>query len=422
VSSTATAPATRAAAPSVTTEMIEDEAGLELIRDDWDQLAVDTRRPGSRAHLLIAWWRHVAPPDALTRVVAVREGERLIGLAPFLVTRASFGIHRARLFGTPSMPQRMAILCRPADAGRVAAAVGSALAASHPRPAVIDLDRIDAADAVAPLLARRWPSTLGASLHQPLEVPAPVLAIGAEGFEGWLAGKSRNFRKDLRRTRRGLEQLGARISPVEDMEGLDRAIDAFRRLHGNHWGFRSSLWTPQACAMLCEAGEHMIGSGGMRVYTVEVGGAIVSVEILFAAGGEVASWNTGWDPAWAEERVSMAGLFAAIEDCFERGDIRLDFGEGTQPYKLRIADGDDPVAWATVLARGASYPAASAVTARARWKRAARGAVRRLPEPALERVRSVKGALRGNPLHAGAAAILGTEGLDGILAAALAVA
>ena len=85
--------------------------------------------------------------------------------------------------------------------------------------------------------------------------------------------------------------------------------------------------------MLREAGERMIGSGGMRVYTVEVGGAIVSVEILFAAGGEVASWNTGWDPAWAEERVSMAGLFAAIEDCFTRGDARLDFGEGTQPYK-----------------------------------------------------------------------------------------
>jgi CelD/BcsL family acetyltransferase involved in cellulose biosynthesis len=116
----------------------------------------------------------------------------------------------------------------------------------------------------------------------------------------------------------------------------------------------------------------------------------------------------------------MAGLFAAIEDCFERGDSRLDFGEGTQPYKLRLADGDDPVAWATVLARGASYPAASAVTARARWKRSARGAVRRLPEPALARVRSVKGALRSNPLHAGAAAVMASEGVDGFVAAALA--
>ncbi len=404
----------------VTTELVEDEAGLELIRDDWDHLAVECRRPGSRAHLLIAWWRHVAPRDALTRVVVVRDGERLIGLAPFLVTRAPLGIHRARLFGTPSMPQRLAILCRPEDSERVAAAVDTALAESHPRPAVIDLDRIDAADPVTPLLAKQWPAPLGARLHQPLEVSAPVLSIGPDGFEAWLAGKSRNFRKDFRRTRRGLEQLGARIAPV-DLDGLDRAIDAFRRLHGAHWGSRSSLWTPQACAMLREAGEYMIDSGGMRVYTVEVGGAIVSVEILFAAGGEVASWNTGWDPAWAEERVSMAGLFAAIEDCFAQGDTRLDFGEGTQPYKLRLADGDDPVTWATVLPRGASYPAASAVTARARWKRAARGAVRRLPDPALARVRSVKGALRSNPLHAGAAAVATTEGIDGFLAAALAL-
>ena len=285
----------------------------------------------------------------------------------------------------------------------MAAAVASALAGSHPRPAVIDLDRVDAADPVTPLLARRWPATLGARLHQPLRGVRP----GAHHRRGRVRGLARGQEPELPQGAAPHaprpRALGARIAPVGDAEGLDRAIDAFRRLHGGHWGSRSSLWTPAACAMLREAGERMIGSGGMRVYTVEIGGAIVSVEILFAAGGEVASWNTGWDPAWAEERVSMAGLFAAIEDCFARGDARLDFGEGTQPYKLRLADGDDPVAWATVLARGASYPAASALTARDRWKRAARGAVRRLPEPALARVRSVKGALRRtNPLHAGA--------------------
>ena len=309
------------------------------------------------------------------------------------------------------MPQRLGILCRPADAERVAAAVGSALAASHPRPAVIDLDRIDATDPVAPLLAHRWPSTLGARLHQPLRGARPR----AHHRRGRLRGLARRQEPELPQGSASHaprpRALGARIAPVEDTDGLDRAIDALRRLHGDHWGSRSSLWTPQACAMLREAGEHMIGSGGMRVYTVEIGGAIVSVEILFAAGGEVSSWNTGSVPAWAEERVSMAGLFAAIEDCFERGDARLDFGEGTQPYKQRLADGDDPVAWATVLARGASYPAASALTARARWKRAARGAARRLPEPALARVRSVKGALRrSNPLHAGAARVLGLRG------------
>lgn len=406
----------------VTVQIVEDEAGLELIRDEWDRLAVACRRPGSRADLLIAWWRHLAPRDALTRVVLVREDGRLIGLAPFLVSRAALGISRARLFGTPSMPQRLGILCLPAHAERVAGAVASALAGSDPRPAVIDLDRVNAADPVVPLLARRWPAALGARLHQPLRVPAPVLSLGAGGFEEWLDGKSRNFRKELRRTRRGLERRGARIAPVHDPERLDRAIDAFRRLHGRHWGGRSSLWSPPACAMLREAGRGLIGSGGMRVFTVEAQGEIVAVEILFAAGGEVASWNTGWDPAWAGERVSMAALFAAIEDCFERGDTRLDLGEGTQPYKLRLADGDDPVAWATVLARGASYPVASALTARDRWTRAARGAVRRLPEPALAHMRSARRSLRGTPLPAGAGgAVIAAEGLDGILAAALAV-
>ena len=91
------------------------------------------------------------------------------------------------------------------------------------------------------------------------------------------------------------------------------------------------------------------------------------------------AWNGAWQPDWGPVRPMMALFYRAIEDCFALGDRRLDFGEGQQHYKLRLADVHDPVAWATLLPRGASYPLMRAVTAPRRLRGRARMAARRLP-------------------------------------------
>jgi hypothetical protein len=33
---------------------------------------------------LLAWWRHIAPDNALLRAIEIRDGAELVGLAPFL--------------------------------------------------------------------------------------------------------------------------------------------------------------------------------------------------------------------------------------------------------------------------------------------------------------------------------------------------
>ena len=68
-----------------------DEGGLSGIEREWGELAVECARPGSLPDLLLPWWRHLAPPGALARVVAVREGGRLVGLAPFLIHEGPLG-------------------------------------------------------------------------------------------------------------------------------------------------------------------------------------------------------------------------------------------------------------------------------------------------------------------------------------------
>jgi CelD/BcsL family acetyltransferase involved in cellulose biosynthesis len=90
----------------------------------------------------------------------------------------------------------------------------------------------------------------------------------------------------------------------------------------------------------------------------------------------------------------MLGILEAIEQAFADGDERLDLGPGAQPYKLRFADGDDPLTWTILMAPGRRLPLTLARSARMLSMELARGAAkRRLSEANLERLRSPRRAL-----------------------------
>src|SRR5262245_10823973 len=372
-----------------------DEGSLHGIEREWDELAVDCARPGSAPALLMAWWRHLSPPGARARVVAVREGGRLVGRAPFLLHDGPLGRPAARLFGTPSLPQRATILTAPGHEAAVWPLVAQTLGRSEPRPAVVALERVDG-DADWPrALARAWPAAARARLLWEFRIPGQALSMEAGSFDAWMAGRSHNARRDVRRTARRVEKRGGTIVRADGREEMERTLEAFGRLHEVRWGERSRLWHPDALAMLHEAGERMRGTGRLRLYALEADGQVVAALIVFAAGGEAMAWNGAWRPDWGPVRPMMALFYRAIEDCFAAGDRRLDFGEGEQHYKLRLTDARDPVAWGTLLPRGASYPLMRAATAPRRLRGRARMAARRLPPGVQDRLRRARRRLGG---------------------------
>jgi CelD/BcsL family acetyltransferase involved in cellulose biosynthesis len=380
---------------SVTTvELLQDRAGLEAVRPEWDQLAVECARPGSSPDLLLAWWHHLAPRSGAARVVAVRDGGRLVGLAPFLVFPGPRGRPVARLFGTPAMPQRAAILAAAGYGSSVTAAVAAALGRSRPGLSAVLLDRIDAGAPGPENIARAWPGALRARYLWEQRVPAPGISLDRPDYAGWLAARSPGLRRAIARTARRLEDRGGRITRAEDPSAARRGIAAFGRLHFSRFGERSTLWRPDALAMLGDAGDRMVGSGRMRLYTVEGPDGTIAALILFAAGGEVVAWNAGWHPDWARERPSSALLYRAIEDCFALGDRRLDLGDGDDAYKTRLADHDRPVAWGAILPRGLSYPVTRTATAPRRLRGRARTMARLLPPGAERRLIGIRRRLR----------------------------
>ena len=85
-------------------ELIIDPSRLLELAPAWDELAVVQAQPMGSPTWMLSWLRHVAPASVSARVVAVRKGERLVGVGPFFVDEARRGRVDYRLLGE-AMPR-----------------------------------------------------------------------------------------------------------------------------------------------------------------------------------------------------------------------------------------------------------------------------------------------------------------------------
>jgi len=324
----------------------------------------------------MSWWRNLRPRGAGLRVAAAWDGRELIGVLPLMRVRTG---RLDELVGlAPAMAVRGVGLTAPGAEAPAAALLARALASDAPAHR-LRLEQVALDDPLPGLLRDAWPGLLRPEIHRGAPSPVPVMRMQGLDYEGWLAAKSSNFRQRVRRERRRMEGRGATLRMVTAPGDVAEALDAFTRLHGAKWGARSPLSGPEGHAMMRDAAA-ALGHDRFRMHVIEAGGHAVSVQLFVAAGGELIYWNGGWDPDWAQHSPALVGIVAALEDGFARGEVRLDLGEDdSYDYKVRLADGDDPVQRVTLVPRGARYGGALAATAPARARALARRGAARLP-------------------------------------------
>jgi CelD/BcsL family acetyltransferase involved in cellulose biosynthesis len=373
--------------------LISDVRDLEPHRAAWDALAEETSHPLVQPTWLLAWWRHCAAAAARPAVVLVFDGEHLVGVAPFYLRRDGLGLVRAELMAAEASIGT-GPLARPGCAAEVAAEIVGALAAVSPRPDILVLAGVPAAEGWSGLLADAWPSSTITVTRK--TVPAPFAELSTETYEQWLAGRSKNFRSQVRRRRRRLEDRGVRFSRVTpDRAGA--AMQAFTRLHLERWSSRGgsrAMSDPVNC-MLDEALPPMLRSGGCRLYVGEVGTTVVAASLFLTAGRSSSYWLGGFAQEYAADSPMIVQITDVVADCFASGHELLDFGAGEQPYKLRFAAGSSTLEWTSIVtATGARRPYARLHT---RGVEAATAAVRRLSPETRERLLSLRHSLAHRP-------------------------
>ncbi len=386
------------------TELLTDLSALRPLQADWDELSISAQLPMISPPCVLAWWAHMAPATAQPRIVAVREGERLIGLAPFYVDPAARrGRLDLRLPGI-ELAGRLAPLAAAGRESEVAGAVAGALACSSPRADLVALEGLPTSMGWASALRASWPGHMRPLSSSYSVHSCPIVSLREESYTAWLAAKSSNFRSQMRRLGRQFAAAGGtRRSSTSDTLAAD--VDAFMRLHASRWEGRgeSHLLTAPAAvaATLLDMGAKLLESGRFRLRLLEVEGEPVSAQLFLAAGGRVLYVNGGWDERFARLKPPTIGILDMVEEAFERGEHCLDLGVGDQPYKSRFADRDEPVAWTILLLPRARLPLSCARVLPTIANTALRRTLkRRLPAAQLQRYRRMRSRLhRGAEQH-----------------------
>ncbi len=356
---------------------------------EWDALAVARRLVYCAPGWVLPWWRHAAPAEAELRVVVVLDGERLFGIAPFYARAQLGGIVGYRMVGA-AVTHRIEPLAPAGAIEEVAAVIARTLAAARPVPARLRFDGIPDGSPWPRLLARAWPGRGRPFIHREPGIPAPTVSLAHEGFDAWMATKSANFRQQMRRARRKLESRGAVFRTAATPEEIAAALPDFERLHLARWEARggSSTLNPRVVDMLLDAGRALVPDGRFRLESIELDGQTISSHLFVSAGEETSYWLGGFDDRYSALWPSMVSLVAAVREGFDRGDTRLDLGQGAQPYKYRLADGQDCLNWLTLVPPGPHYGRAMVLFAPRRLRFAI---TRRISPEAKARLRRLLG-------------------------------
>jgi CelD/BcsL family acetyltransferase involved in cellulose biosynthesis len=338
------------------------------LRARWDELAVRSGNIFSTPEWVDAWWRHLGAGNE-SDLFSLAEGDEVVGVAA--IARGPVGPVKAARFAGYG----------PADA------MGPACAAERLPEA---MRALAGADLGAPvLLAERLPADAAGPPFVPFGREAsPIVDLGGD-WDAYLAGKSSNFRSQVRRKERKLIREHGLTYRLADAAGLDADLDVLFRLHERRWDESGSgAFAGARAGFHREFAATALERGWLRLWMAEVGdGEPVAAWYGFRFAGEEWYYQAGREPEWDRSSVGLVLLAQTMRAAAEEGVDTYRLLRGDDSYKDRFATGDAPV---VTLAAGRGPGAQAGVRA-----------ARRLGEAELVR-RGIGRLSRRGPLRASA--------------------
>ncbi len=387
--------------------MIVELARLEEIQDAWDALAIANAEPTSGPAWMLGWWRHVAPPGAQLRVVAVHDRNELIGIVPLCTEPRD--PHRYRLLAH-DFTSSVTPLAQADRTWEVAGAAAERVSRARPRLTALGLAPLLASSPWATALRDVWPGRMQPLMLRHSVANAPTITLDHTSLEDWLSSRGSSFRANARQRRRQFERAGgtARMSTYETVAA---DIQKFIVLHAGRWQKLEQLGKSRLAALgdrlpllLGELAQALLPTERFRLLLLELEGEPVAAQLAIAAGGELAGINTGWDERFKRFSPARLAVLYTLEDCFARGERRLSLGreesyrltQGTSSYKLGFADGNNPVAESVLIPVGVRL--ARTLMATNDVSRQIRRRIRRtLSDDEVDKLRDLLNTLRRSP-------------------------
>jgi CelD/BcsL family acetyltransferase involved in cellulose biosynthesis len=295
---------------------------LRAAAPEWNALAEAQRSPFLTVEWLEAWWEafgHGEPEvvtvgngDLRAAAFLARDGTRLT--APANDHSGDWDVLAADEDARNAVWDRVAALGAPV----------LALPAMH--------------EPAAERLAREVLRPRGYRVVAEVGPESPFLELPAS-YDELLAAKSRNFRSQLGRRRRGLEKEGELVFRTTlGGPSLDEDLDAMLRVEAAGWKSTegTAILSDARTQSLYRAFAHVAAERGwLRLHLLELDGRAIAADYsLVFAGGEFLL-KTGFDEEWGRLSPGLVLRGEVLRRAIEEGLGYYDFLGGPDHYKLR---------------------------------------------------------------------------------------
>jgi CelD/BcsL family acetyltransferase involved in cellulose biosynthesis len=316
---------------ALTWETIGDEPALVRLEPEWWQLWHQSRSatPFQSPAWLLSWWRAFAPGEMY--VLAARQRERLVALAPFYLETSALG-RRLLPIGI-SVSDYQDILASDGHAQTVCETLSTYLYKSRQNWDVLEFTELPTG---AQALALAVPSSCEEIIVQGSACPVVCLPGSVEALVQSLPARRR---RSLRLARnRASRRSCVEIVTATSVSSALAILHTLFRLHQMRWeekNERGVLSGPRVQLLHLECVPRLMEAGLLRMYELRFADESAAIYYGFLHGKRAYGYITGFNPAYSFESPGAIVLAHALEEALREGACEFHFLRGQEAYKYK---------------------------------------------------------------------------------------
>jgi CelD/BcsL family acetyltransferase involved in cellulose biosynthesis len=334
-------------------------AAFTALRDEWNALLAwcDRATIFQSWEWNEAWWHHFGS-DKRLRLLQVRDHGRLVGLAPFCISRYPDAPLRRLMFVGTGGSDYLDVLSPTNRALEVCAVIVQYLATSRECD-LVDLQDLHPTAVLRGALQSAPLPPMLTRTHELMWVDQePSLSIALPPtWEAYLARLGKKMRKkvpyDCRLLQRRCEGVEFGLAGRAELTAV---MSALFELHQKRWQRRQQhrhLGSQQAQAFHRQVAERFHNRNWLRLHYLRLGGRIIAVDYGFRFRDHYAGYLAGLDPdpEWQHYSVGTVMTAEVIRHAIAEGCQVLDFLRGKEASKAMWAPTDAGVNCRLLLLR-----------------------------------------------------------------------
>lgn len=323
------------ASHAIRVEAIDTAWGLTTLRPQWNTLlrASTADGPFLTWEWLHAWWTHLGGNGSLN-IIAVRDGDELIAIAPFRVSpHAVPWFSLVEFLGTGHAgSDYLDLIVR---AGREEDAIRAIARFLKTQRMTLRLDHLPEGSLGA-RLAERLAGDGWMAATTPDGV-CPLIPLAGHTWESYLATLGSAHRANVRRRLRGIEQQFQSRFELVTTDALRRsALDALAGFHERRFkeqGGSSAFFTPAVRAFQDEATRRALDRGWLRMYVLRLNDEIAAVMYGFFYNRQFYFYQHGFDDRYSRHSIGLVLMALTLRAAIDEGAQAFDLLWGTEGYK-----------------------------------------------------------------------------------------